>query len=191
MDIGSGTSGKVRHSIVAARILVAALAVVLLSAFVYGCGKKDEKSEEELAREWTVANFSEGKTPPPKHKPLPADLVIEVPDSVKARYSDIIMAVGDRKTKVIKKFNVTPGVETGVPGTPFKVKVSEYLPTWTLKGKVATSRKDDPVDPAVRAVISKGGEVVFDGFVFQHHKTPSFMTDEFVIGLVGAVEKKK
>lgn len=174
------------------KVILAALAVPLIFALILsaGCSKKDEEAKLQKEREWALYNLTEGKTPPPKPQALPENLSIEVPQSVKDKYAGVIMAVGDRKTREIKKFTVMFGKTAKVPGTDYTVKVGEYLPTWSMHENVVTSRKDEPEDPAVRATIYKSGEQVFDGFIFQRHKTPSFITDEHVIGLVGVVAKK-
>jgi len=168
-------------------VLVVALPVLLVTQ---GCSKKeDEEARLQKEREWALANLTEGKTPPPKPATLPETLEIEVPQSVKDRYTGVVMAVGNRKTREIKKFTMGLGETTKVPGTDYTIKVGEYLPTWSMNGNVVTSRKDEPDDPAVRATIYESGNKVFDGFIFQRHRTPSFITDNYVIGLVGVVEK--
>jgi len=168
-------------------VLVAVLPVLLISQ---GCSKKeDEEARLQKEREWALANLTEGETPPPKPSALPQTLVINVPQSVKDRYTGVVMAVGNRKTREIKKFTMQLGESTKVPGTDYTIKVGEYLPTWSINGNIVTSRKDEPDDPAVRATIYESGNMVFDGFIFQRHRTPSFITDNYVIGLVGVVEK--
>lgn len=186
-------TGKLRPGLLyVSRFLLAASIIPLLAALVFsgGCSRNGEEARLQKEREWALYNLTEGETPPPKPKALPEDLVIEVPASVKDKYAGVVMAVGNRKTREVKKFNVMLGQSAQVPGTDYSVEVGEYIPTWIMRGNVVTSRKDEPDDPAVRAAIYKAGEKVFDGFIFQRHKTPSFITDEHVIGLVGAVEAK-
>jgi len=169
------------------KTVVLASALVLLFCFVTACGKsKEQEKKMQEAREWELQNFSEGPTPKPKAKPLPKDLKIVVPESVKAKYHSVVLGVGDLKTKEIKEFTVKIGGEAKAPGTDFTVKVEAYLPEWKLEGNTVTSKSDNPADPAVRATIYEGGKVVFDGFIIQRAKSASFSTDKVVIGLMKA-----
>jgi len=162
------------------------LAASLLAALLAGCAKGGEDEDLRKAREWELSNFTEGKTPPPRPAPIPQNIVIYVPDSVKAKFSTVTMAVGDRQTKEIRRFTVKIGGSAAVPGTAYTVKVYSYLPHWVLRNNTTTTKSDRPDDPAVRAEITEGGRKVFDGFIFQRHKTPSFMTEKHVIGLLDA-----
>jgi hypothetical protein len=162
------------------------LAAVLLVVTFSGCGKKKEQEEVQKAREWELSNFAEGVTPAPKPAPLPKDVVIVVPESTKAAFHKVKMGVGNRKTKEISKFDVKIGGTAAVPGTGFTIKIGPYLPHFKVDGKTITTKGDEPDDPAVRATITEGGKVVFDGFIFHHAKTPSFVQGDYVIGLLGA-----
>jgi hypothetical protein len=162
---------------------LAALALVFGAA---ACGQNKQDEALQKARDWELSNFSEGKTAPPRPAPLPSELKIDVPDSVKAKYTVVTMGVGNRQTKEIKKFKVKIGETAKVPGTDYTVKVIAYLPQWLLRGDTATTKSDEPKDPAVRAIIYEKGKPVLDGFIFEKHKTPSFITDKYVIGLLGA-----
>lgn len=172
------------------RGLTVTAALAIASALLFtGCGSDKKEAALQKERERALQNFSEGITPPPKPKPLPANIEIYVPDNIKKKYTAVIMAVGVRKTEQVTKFTVKLGETAKVPGTGYTIKVGEYLPEWILKGNMATTKSDKPVDPAVRATIYQSGEPVFDGFIFQRHKTPSFITDAYAIGLVGAVSR--
>ena len=162
-------------------LLVPALIIATAS-----CGKSKDDEAAEKARQMELSNFTEGAYQPPKPIPLPSDMVIKVPDSVKAKYSTVTMGVGNRKTKEIKEFKVRVGETASVPGTDYRIKVMDYLPDWAYRGKVVTSKSDEPKDPAVRAIIYEKDKEVFNGFIFQKLLTPSFMTDAWVIGLLGA-----
>src|SRR5512143_1779971 len=155
---------------------------LMLVLAVSGCGKHEEQSEVQKAREWELSNFSEGVTPAPKPAPIPKDVIIVVPDSTKAAFHSVTMGIGNRKTKEIKKFVVRIGGTAKVPMTGLTIKIGPYLPHFTVQGKTITTRDNKPDDPAVRATITEGGKVVFDGFIFHHAKTPSFIQGDFVIG---------
>lgn len=163
------------------------ISLAIACAPICSCGKKEEARNVEQAKDWQVETTNEGKTPPPRPVPLKADIAIVVPGPIKAKYKSVLMGVGDKKTGKVVKFTVAIGGGTAkVPGTDFTLTAYEYLPTWALRGKTITSRDDDQRDPAVHAVITQGGKKVFDGFIFQKHKTPSFVTDNNAIGLLGA-----
>ena len=106
--------------------------------------------------------------------------------AVKAKFHTVKMAVGNRENKEEKEFNVKIGGGADVPGSPYKIKIIAYLPHWVIRGDTVTSNGINPDDPAVRAVITEGDKPVFDGFIFQKHKTPSFVTDKYVMTLTGA-----
>ncbi len=150
------------------------------------CGKKNNEQALERNKEMLLSTFASESSVPPHPVPLPKGQKIVVPDDVKAKYHTVKMAVGNRITKAAKVFTVRIGGSASVPGSPYSIKVTAYLPQWIFRGDVVTSKGIEPVDPAVRAIITKGGKHVFDGFIFQRHKTPSFVTDKYVITLAGA-----
>lgn len=174
------------------RLAYTAICLTFVIASFAACGDKEAEKQKALeeAKQFALSTFEEGNAKPPRPKPLPKDLAIEVPKDVKSKYTAVVMGVGNRKTKEIKKFTVKLGETAAVPGTDYTIKVMSYLPHWTLKGGKVTSGGDEPTDPAVRATIYEKGEQVFDGFIFKRHKTPSFITEEYVIGLLDSVPEK-
>ena len=158
--------------------------LILISALA--CGKKTDEQQARKITGWDISSFTEGKSAPPKPIPLPGNLVVKVPESVKSKYHTVTMGIGDRKTLEVKKFSVKIGDTAKVPGTDYSIKIVAYLPSWVIRGNVATSKSDKPDDPAVRATVYEKGKQVFDGFIFQRHTTPSFLTDKYAIGLLGA-----
>ena len=171
------------------RFIYLTAVICIACAVLCSCGKKVDEEAQEKVKEVEIKTFTEGVSVPPKPAPLPADLVIDVPGPIKAKYKAVVMGVGNRKTKEVKKFTVKLGGTAKVPGTGYTIKVFDYLPNWTFRGKVVTSKDDKPEDPAVRAEIYEKGKKVFDGFIFQKHKTPSFVTDEYAVGLLEAVSR--
>lgn len=169
-----------------------ALCAVLVVASFVSCGNKEEEERRllEEKKAFQLATFDEAGATPPKPKPLPKGLVVDVPAPVKAKYKAVVMGVGNRKTQEVTEFTVKLGETAAVPGTDYTIKVESYLPHWVMRGGAVTSAGDDPQDPAVRATIYEKGEQVFDGFIFKRHKTPSFITEEHVIGLLGSVPEK-
>lgn len=163
-----------------------AAATLLILFSVLACGKKADEQQARKVTGWDISSFTEGKNAPPKPIPLPGNLVVKTPDSVKSKYRTVMMGIGDRKTLEVKKFSVKIGDTAKVPGTDYTIKVLAYLPSWVIRGNVATSKSDKPEDPAVRATIYENDKQVFDGFIFQRHTTPSFLTDKYAIGLLGA-----
>ena len=162
-------------------LLIPALIITTAS-----CGKSKEDEAAQKARETELSTLTEAKYQPPQPVPLPEGTVVQVPDAIKAKYSTVTMGVGNRKTKEIKEFKVRVGETASVPGTDYRIKVMDYLPDWAYRGKVVTSKSDEPKDPAVRAIIYEKDKEVFNGFIFQNNITPSFITDAWAIGLLGA-----
>ena len=168
------------------RKLYFATAASLILITALACGKKADEQQAQKVTGWDISGFIEGKSTPPKPIPLPGNIVVKVPESVKSKYHTVTMGIGDRKTLEVKKFSVKIGETAKVPGTDYSIKILAYLPSWAIRGNVATSKSDNPDDPAVRAIIYEKDKQVFDGFIFQRHVTPSFLTDKHAIGLLGA-----
>jgi len=166
--------------------LPVAAAALLILVSSGACGKKSDVQQQQKPAGWDINSFIEGKSTPPKPIPLPGNLLVEVPDTVKAKYHMVTMGVGDRKTLEVKEFKISIGDTAKVPGTDYSIKITAYLPGWVIRGNVATSKSDKQDDPAVRATIYEKDKQVFDGFIFQKHRTPSFLTDKIAIGLLGA-----
>jgi hypothetical protein len=156
----------------------------LLAVVFAGCAKHNEQDEVQKQREWELTNFAEGVTPAPKPVPIPKDVVIEVPAATKAAFHSVEMGVGNRKTKEVKRFTVKLGGTAKIPMTDLTIKIGPFLPHYKVAGKTITTVDNKPDDPAVRATISEGGKVVFDGFIFHHAKTPSFIQGDIVVGLL-------
>jgi hypothetical protein len=170
------------------------LALMLLSTAAFGAschGESDEERQLRESREWAIHTMTEGETPPPKPRALPSELSIIVPPEVEERYKAVKMKVYTYATESYESFNVDIPGKASVPGTDYTIEVLNYMPSWTTKDHVLTIKTVEEArpDPAIRCIITDGsGEQVFNGFIFQLHKTPSFKTEEHVIGLVGVVE---
>ena len=162
------------------------LPLVAVAVIFSSCGKKSNEQALERNKEMLLSSFAGESSVPPHPIPLPKGQKIVVPDAVKAKYHSVKMAVGNRITKAAKVFTVRIGGSANVPDSPYSIKVTAYLPQWIFRGGVVTSKGIEPVDPAVRAIITKGGKQIFDGFIFQRLETPSFVTKKYVITLDGA-----
>ncbi len=165
-----------------------ALSVLLALGCAAACGKSAKEKRLEELRSWELQNFTEGQAAKPHPKPLPKGLVVVVPPSIRAKYKAVVMEVADLKAKEIKKFTVRVGSAVKVPGTDYTLEISAYLPNWKYVGNTVTTKDDRPPDPAVRAIIREKGREVFNGFLFEEAKTPSFMTDKYAIGLLAAAK---
>jgi len=179
---------KIRSSALVALLALAAVFILV------ACGESEEERKLREAREWAIHTISEGETPPPKPKPLPSDLEVVETEGLANRYPQVKMKVYTYETDSYESFTVDVPGKAKVPGTEYTIDVLNFMPAWSIKDRVLfikTAEEARP-DPAIRCIITgSGGKEVFNGFIFQLHKTPSFKTDKHVIGLVGVVDKQK
>jgi len=176
------------------RTIAALLMLIGVFSLLAGCGKSDEEKRLEEAREWELQTISVGKTPPPKPTALPSDLKVVIPEGLEKRYPEVNMKVYSYDTQSYTSFDVKVPGKAKVPGTDYTIDVLNYMPAWTIKDRtlIIKSIEEARADPAIRCIITDStGKQVFNGFIFMLHKTPSFKTDKYVIGLVGVVDKEK
>jgi len=104
---------------------------------------------------------------------------VVVPDSVKGKWSSVVITLTDKATKKSEDVTVKLNSEYTIPNTNIKLKIGDFLPDFTMQGPNITSLSNDPKNPAVAVQVFDGDQKVFSGWLwsnfpsmhpFQHEK---------------------
>ncbi|MBF0505237.1 MAG: DUF2155 domain-containing protein [Nitrospirae bacterium] len=96
---------------------------------------------------------------------------IVVPDSVKGKWSKVILAVEDKGSGKTDEYTVNLKSEFKIPGSDLKIAVREFLPDFKMTEDTITSGSNELINPAVRVEIFEKDKSVFKGWLYE--KFPS------------------
>jgi len=94
------------------------------------------------------------------------EMKIIVPDSVKGKWSGVILIVEDKSSKKKQEFKVNLNSDLKIPNSNLKVAVGDFLPNFKMDGSTITSTSNDPANPAVRVKVYEGEKEVFKGWLY-------------------------
>jgi Uncharacterized protein conserved in bacteria (DUF2155) len=117
---------------------------------------------------------------------------VDVPDTVKGRWSGVVLEISDKKNSSSGEYTVPLGSALKVPGSDLRVEVKEYLPAFVMQGSTITSLSNEPNNPAAFVSVSEGGSEIFAGWLFSRYPTThAFSHPRFAITLKEGVPKKQ
>jgi len=96
---------------------------------------------------------------------------IVVPDSVKGKWSSVILTVTEKATSKTEEVKVKLNSEYTIPKTSLKVKVGEFLPDFSMQGLNITSNSNEPKNPAVSVKVFDGDKEIFSGWLWSNFPT--------------------
>ncbi len=144
-----------------------------------GCKKKEEQpvpktpaQEQPIQAPIQQPMQSQGQAPmqapPTPHGPMgpKVEKTVVIPDSVKGKWSKVVLVLEDRKSNKKSDHTVKIGSEYAIPNTGLKVTVTEFLPEFRMDGTTITSASNDPKNPAVKIEITEKGKQVYKGWLF-------------------------
>jgi len=118
------------------------------------------------------------------------EMKIIVPDSVKGKWSGVVLIVEDKSTKKKQEFKVNLNSDLKIPNSNLKVAVGDFLPSFKMDGSTITSASNDPGNPAVRVKVYEGDKEVFKGWLYS--KFPAihpFEHPKYGLGLKEGIKK--
>lgn len=174
-------------------MLILLSCVVVLS--VAGCQKK----EEQTAAKGPVQQgpIIDVPAPAPGHG-TPAErpqFKVVVPPEVKETWTDVTIAIDDKKENKQTDYVVALGGELKIPDSSLTVKVGPFLPDFKMSGEIITSSSNEPNNPAVGITIFENDQKVFPptgevGWLYANFPTiHSFQHDRY--GLILKAGSKK
>jgi hypothetical protein len=118
------------------------------------------------------------------------EMKIAVPDSVKGKWSGVVLVVEDKSTKKKQEFKVNLNSDLKIPNSNLKVAVGDFLPSFKMDGSTITSASNDPGNPAVRVKVYEGEKEIFKGWLYS--KFPAihpFEHPKYGLGLKEGIKK--
>lgn len=94
------------------------------------------------------------------------EMKIVVPDSVKGKWSGVILIVEDKSAKKKQEIKVNLNSDMKIPNSNLKVAVGDFLPNFKMDGSTITSASNDPGNPAVRVKVYEGDKEIFKGWLY-------------------------
>lgn len=142
---------------------LAALSLAMLG--LPGCRRQEAKAP--------VAAAPTTATPAPVNPhagmPLPAarkEAVVQLPDSVKAKWKAVKITVVDIPTKKETTYTVKLGSDFAIPGTGLMLKPLAFVPDFTMDNGLITTKTETTANPATQIRVTEGGQEVFKGWLF-------------------------
>jgi len=156
------------------------LGIVLIIFFAAGLAAGCKKKEEQLAPKAQDAagpfQAPMGQIP---DKPLMSphgdnpgmahriEKTIVVPDSVRGKWSKVILSVEDKSTGKANEYTVNLKSDLKVPGSNLKIAVGDFLPDFKMTEDTITSGSNEPNNPAVRVEVFEADKSIFKGWLYE------------------------
>ncbi|UOD35802.1 DUF2155 domain-containing protein [Deferribacteraceae bacterium V6Fe1] len=169
------------------------LIVLCLAVFVISCSQntiKDEGSESAQPQKQQQVEQPAAQMQPSAEK-APVEKRIIVPEDVAKKYKSVILSVVDKKSNKDFETEVLIGQKSQASGTALSIEVEYYLPDFVMDAdNKMTTKSADENNPAAKVKVYKGGDLVFDGWLFKNFPDMHPFTDEeYAISLKGSVTK--
>ncbi len=182
---------------------------VLVVFFAVACGKQ-EGEKRVVEEKGTVDTAGQSRSLPEGHPSVDKGMnmrsaaaqhsgikstkakEIRLSDEVKAKWKEVEIEVTDSESDAKDVIKVKVGVDSPIGDTGFSVKVSAFVPDYTMFEDYVSTRSDEPNNPAVFVELLKGDEVVASGWVFK--KLPTFNSykhDRFTVALLTPLAAEK
>jgi len=86
---------------------------------------------------------------------------VQVPDSVKGKWSSAKIVVEDKVSKTKQEYTVKLNSEFNIPNSDLKIRVGEFLPDFKMEGLNLTSGSNEPRNPALGIRVFEKDKQIF------------------------------
>jgi hypothetical protein len=86
---------------------------------------------------------------------------VVVPESVKGKWSAVIIIVEDKDAKTSKEYTINLNSDFKIPNSDLKIHVGDFLPDFKMQAGILTSSSNTPNNPAVGVRVLEGGKQIF------------------------------
>ncbi|MEW6418720.1 MAG: hypothetical protein AB1480_11450 [Nitrospirota bacterium] len=86
---------------------------------------------------------------------------INIPDSVRGKWSAAKIILEDRIAKTKQEYTVKLNSDFSIPNSNLKITVGEFLPDFKMEGFTLTSVSNQPNNPALAIRVFEGGKQIF------------------------------
>ncbi len=159
------------------RFVFIVLIIFVITGLITGCKKKEEqpvpKAEQipavplqtpmgQMPAQPLMSPHGDSAGAAPK-----VEKTIVVPDSVKGKWSKVILVVGDKVSKKTVEYIVNLKSDFKLPNSDLKIAVGDFLPDFKMTENSITSGSNELTNPAVRIEIFEGGKSIFKGWLYE------------------------
>jgi ABC-type Fe3+-hydroxamate transport system substrate-binding protein len=170
------------------------LVALVLSLLLVACSQNTIKDEESKGGAKTATETTqpvEKSTGEQNVIAAQPERMVTIPDEVKQKYKSLIISVTDKKANKDIETEVLIGQKAEASGTALEIEVEYYLPDFTMDGNIMTSKSAKENNPAAKVKIYKGGNEVFDGWLFKNFPDMHpYVDEEYAVSLKGSVVNK-
>ena len=115
---------------------------------------------------------------------------IVIPDEVRNSWKAVRIEVFYKGKNEKKRFDVALDADFIIPDTGITLKAGPFLPDFLMAPKQITSASNLPQNPVVRAQMSEGGRIVFEGWLFaKYPEIHPFTHDKVGVTLIEGIPK--
>jgi hypothetical protein len=113
---------------------------------------------------------------------------VAVPEMVKGKWKAVKIGVTDKHSNKETVYTVAIGSSLNIPGSNLAIRVDNFLPHFTMEGRILTSLTNEPKNPAAQVRILEGNKEVFMGWLFSLYPTThAFQHTDYGFSLVDFV----
>ncbi len=161
------------------RVMGIVLTTFLIAGFITGCKKQEEQpapKEQQIPAVPIQTPMGQASAQPLRSphgdsggmvSKVPKTVV--VPDSVKGKWSKVILAVEDKGSGKTDEYTVNLKSEFKIPGSNLKIAVREFLPDFRMTEDTITSGSNELNNPAVRVEIFEKDKSIFKGWLYEKY----------------------
>ncbi len=143
----------------------------LLVLFVLGCQKKEEKQPIpqvpiQQPSQAETQKPSEGSMMNPHGTVKRTEKKVEVPESVKKKWTKAVIIIEDKKSGKKSEQTVNIGSEVALGDSKLTLRTAEFLPDFRMTENSITTASAELNNPALRVEITENGKSIFKGWLY-------------------------
>lgn len=165
------------------------ISVLAVTGLIAGCKKAENQPAQNIAPQAQQTPAVPGQSPmsqfPPQMQgqagmPPHGDSAattpkeekkVVVPDSVKGKWSKVVLTVDDKGSNKAGEYKVKLNSELQIPNSGLKVAVGDFLPDFKMSDTTITSNSNEPDNAAVHIEVFESGKSIFKGWLFSKFPT--------------------
>jgi hypothetical protein len=93
-------------------------------------------------------------------------MIVEVPQEIEAVWTAVELEVTEKASGKKKTYIAGKDKDVKIKGSHLKVKVTHFMPNFTMGDGIMTSLDTEPENPAVYMVVTEGGNEIWSGVAF-------------------------
>lgn len=184
------------------RVFVIFLISIVL--FSFACQKKEEKqpipqvpiqqssqnisNPQEKSSDSQANKMAEGPMMNPHGNIKKTEKKIEVPDSIKKKWTKAVIVVEDRKSNKKTDYTISIGGELKISGSKLLLKTGEFIPDFKMTESTITTASAELNNPALRVEVIEDGKSIFKGWLYlKFPEVHPFEHEQFSIRLKQAL----